>query len=72
MEAACQLKLKLWSDAKASCNLVLKDSSDNVKAVFRRAQADFGLKNYLECIRQGQIKNFVQAQFFWMEQIDLS
>ena len=57
-KAACQLKLKLFSEAKASCNIVLKDSSDNVKALFRRAQADFGLKNYMDCI--GDVKKVLE------------
>ncbi|CAK9000614.1 unnamed protein product [Durusdinium trenchii] len=50
-KAACQLKLELYSDAKASCSTVLKDSANNVKALFRRAQAEFGLKNYLDCVK---------------------
>ena len=47
--AACQLKLKLFSEAKASCDTVLKDDVHNVKALFRRAQANFGLKSFMEC-----------------------
>lgn len=47
--AACQLKLKLFSEAKASCDTVLKDDAHNVKALFRRAQAHFGLKSFMEC-----------------------
>lgn len=49
--AACQLKLGNFSEAKAACNGVLKEDSSNVKALFRRAQADLGLRNFEECIR---------------------
>ncbi|CAE7716879.1 FKBP62 [Symbiodinium pilosum] len=49
--AACQLKSKLFTDAKASCNTVLKDDSTNLKALFRRAQAELGLKNFGDCSR---------------------
>jgi len=48
--AAVQLKLKEYGEAKAACNSVLKDEKGNVKAVYRRAQADLGLKNFQECI----------------------
>lgn len=47
--AACQLKVGLFAEAKASCDTVLKDDSHNVKALFRRAQAQFALKMLLEC-----------------------
>ena len=47
--AACQLKLQLFAEAKASCDAVLKDDSHNVKALFRKAQAELGLKMFLEC-----------------------
>eukprot|EP00438_Fugacium_kawagutii_P035272 Skav209739 [mRNA] locus=scaffold2057:21048:24320:- [translate_table: standard] len=49
-KAACQLKLKLFFEAKASCDTVLKDDSHHVKALFRRAQAEFGLKNFDQCL----------------------
>merc|ERR1712039_291242 len=45
--AACQLQLKDFTAAKTSCNNALKAESLNVKALFRRAQAELGLKNYL-------------------------
>jgi len=50
-KAMCYLKLKDFSEAKKSCNAVLKDEVANVKAVYRRAQADYGLKNFQDCIR---------------------
>ncbi|CAJ1358104.1 unnamed protein product [Effrenium voratum] len=53
-KAACQLKLQLFTDAKASCNVVLKDSPGNVKALFRRAQAEFSLKNFLDAIKDAK------------------
>jgi len=49
-KALCFLKLKEYKDVKCACNSVLKDDQDNVKAVFRRAQAHFGLKDFEECI----------------------
>jgi len=50
-KAAVSLKLKDFAGAKTACEAVLKDDGLNVKATFRRAQAEYGLKNFLECIR---------------------
>jgi len=50
-KAACYLKLKEFSEAKKSCEAVLKEESQNVKAIYRRSQAEMGLKNFPECIR---------------------
>lgn len=50
-KAACYLKLFDFVEAKKACNLILKDEQQNVKAIFRRAQAELGLKNFSECIR---------------------
>lgn len=50
-KAACHLKLKQHQDARRCCNNVLKDESENRKALFRRAQAAFGLYEYAECLR---------------------
>ncbi|CAE8613642.1 unnamed protein product, partial [Polarella glacialis] len=49
--AACHLKLKAYVEAKTSCDSVLKDDPNNVKALYRRAQAELGLKNFEECVR---------------------
>ncbi|CAE6968872.1 FKBP65 [Symbiodinium natans] len=48
--AACLLKLQCFNEAKAACELVLEQQGDNLKALFRRAQAEIGLKNFVECI----------------------
>jgi len=50
-KAACYLKLQDYSEAKSACNAVLKDEKQNVKAMYRRAQAEHGLKNFSDCIR---------------------
>uniref|UniRef100_A0A3P8RNV7 peptidylprolyl isomerase n=1 Tax=Amphiprion percula TaxID=161767 RepID=A0A3P8RNV7_AMPPE len=44
--AACKLKMQLWQDALDSCNEALELSQANTKALFRRAQAWQGLKEY--------------------------
>jgi len=49
-KAACYLKIKEHSEAKKACDEVLKLESQNVKALYRRAQAQLGLKNFLDCI----------------------
>lgn len=50
-KAACFLKLQMFAEAKVACRLVLEEPScRNVKALFRRAQAEMGLKNFTECI----------------------
>merc|ERR1712070_1144046 len=36
---------------KKACATVLKEESQNVKALYRRAQAEHGLKNFSDCIR---------------------
>lgn len=58
-KAACFLKLQDYTEARSACNNVLKESANNVKALYRRAQAEFGLKNFQECIRD--CKSMVQA-----------
>merc|ERR1711879_21855 len=50
-KAACYLKLEDYPEAKKSCTAVLKDDGQNVKAVFRKAQAELHLQNFLECIQ---------------------
>merc|ERR1712061_346725 len=50
-KAACFLKLNDFPEAKKACDNVLKDDKQNVKAMYRRAQAEYHLKNYLESIR---------------------
>jgi FK506-binding protein 4/5 len=50
-KAAVLLKLKDFDEAKKACSAVIKDDSANVKAFFRRAQAELGLKNFQDCIR---------------------
>lgn len=48
--AACHLKVQDYSAAKKSCTNVLKDEAGNVKALFRRAQADVALKNFMDAM----------------------
>ena len=50
-KAMCYLKVKDFAQTKKSCNTVLKDDSRNIKALYRLAQAEFGLKNYDEATR---------------------
>ncbi|KAM9377336.1 peptidyl-prolyl cis-trans isomerase D isoform 1-T1 [Pholidichthys leucotaenia] len=44
--AACKLKMQLWQEALDSCTEVLELNEGNTKALFRRAQAWQGLKEY--------------------------
>eukprot|EP00932_Pfiesteria_piscicida_P003266 SRR837773.1318.p2 GENE.SRR837773.1318~~SRR837773.1318.p2 ORF type:complete len:153 (-),score=92.64 SRR837773.1318:23-430(-) len=44
------LKLEQWADAKAACEEVLKEDKCNVKALFRRGQAQLHLKNFADCL----------------------
>ncbi|XP_062406049.1 peptidyl-prolyl cis-trans isomerase D [Sardina pilchardus] len=44
--AACQLKLQLWQDAIDNCNEVVEMDETNTKALFRRAQAWQGMKEF--------------------------
>ncbi|XP_061541444.1 peptidyl-prolyl cis-trans isomerase D [Phycodurus eques] len=44
--AACKLKLQLWQETVDSCNEALALDKGNTKALFRRAQAWQGLKEY--------------------------
>uniref|UniRef100_A0A8C1WUW8 Peptidyl-prolyl cis-trans isomerase D n=1 Tax=Cyprinus carpio TaxID=7962 RepID=A0A8C1WUW8_CYPCA len=44
--AACKLKLKLWQEAIESCDEALELNQANTKALFRRAQAWQGLKEF--------------------------
>ena len=53
-KAACYLRLQEHAEAKKSCDEVLKEESKNVKALYRRAKAEFGLKNFQECILECQ------------------
>merc|ERR1712107_95563 len=50
-KAACFLKLREYADAKKSCDAVLKDQSNNVKAMYRKAQACYEMKDIQECTR---------------------
>ncbi|KAM8848595.1 peptidyl-prolyl cis-trans isomerase D [Synchiropus picturatus] len=44
--AACRLKLQLWQEALESCNEALELDHSSTKALFRRAQAWQGLKEF--------------------------
>lgn len=58
--AACYLKLREFAEAKESCNEILKDEPRNVKGLFRRAQAEIGLKNFFEAI--GDLKKVIDLE----------
>ena len=49
---------KDYSEAMEPRNSVLKDDPKNIKGLFRRAQANFGLGNFVETVRdlKGVIK----------------
>merc|ERR1712062_74653 len=57
--AACLLKKKDFSEARTACDSVLKDDANNVKALFRKANAEFGLKNFDETMRM--VKKVVEV-----------
>merc|ERR1712217_207245 len=57
--AACSLKSKDFAEVRKSCNNVLKEDSCNVKALFRRAQAHLGRKNFTDCI--SDLKKLVEV-----------
>ena len=44
--AACSLKLEKYESAKEDCSAVIEREVKNVKALFRRAQANAALKVY--------------------------
>lgn len=46
-KAACALKFNDYKTAQTSCNAVLKEESENMKALYRLAQAEFGLKDFI-------------------------
>ncbi|CAG5988921.1 unnamed protein product [Menidia menidia] len=48
--AACKLKMQLWQDALDSCDEALELNQANTKALFRRAQAWQGLKDYSKAL----------------------
>ncbi|XP_061691980.1 peptidyl-prolyl cis-trans isomerase D [Syngnathoides biaculeatus] len=48
--AACKLKLQQWQEAVDSCNEALALDKGNTKALFRRAQAWQGLKEYSQAM----------------------
>merc|ERR1711997_993843 len=50
MGAACYLKLKDFVEARAAADGALKQEATNVKALYRHAQAQIGLKNFMEAI----------------------
>merc|ERR1712070_1022360 len=48
--SACYLKMSKYAQAKAACDKVLEKDNMSVKALYRRAQANYGLKNWSDCI----------------------
>ena len=49
-KALCYLKVGDATEAKKACNAILKEDALNTKALFRMAQADVSMKNYIEAI----------------------
>jgi len=49
-KAACYLRVLEYVEARKACDTVLKEESRNVKALYRRAQAQNSLLNFQECI----------------------
>lgn len=43
-KAACHLQLKDYDDAAKECSIVLRDEPENVKVLFRLAQAQANMK----------------------------
>lgn len=58
-KAACFLKLGELTEARSACDAVLKEDKCNAKALYRRAQAELGLKNFTDCMRD--CKRIVEA-----------
>jgi len=48
--AACLLKLGDYAEAKVACNAAFEQDTLNLKAFYRRAQAERGLKNLAGCV----------------------
>merc|ERR1719491_1411378 len=49
--AACGLKLEEFYSASRHCDAVLKDNPQNLKALYRRAQASIGTKEFDDAVR---------------------
>uniref|UniRef100_A0A3B4GYR6 peptidylprolyl isomerase n=1 Tax=Pundamilia nyererei TaxID=303518 RepID=A0A3B4GYR6_9CICH len=62
--AACKLKMQLWQEALDSCNQALELSEGNTKALFRRAQAWQGLKEYNKAMKLEPIYKISNLFFF--------
>ncbi|GLI70658.1 hypothetical protein VaNZ11_015595 [Volvox africanus] len=58
--AALDIKQSHWKDALKHCNSVLEIDSQNVKALYRRAQAQMGLQALLEA--EQDLKNALYAE----------
>jgi len=49
-KAACYLKLKDFEEARSAAEGALKQEKNNVKALYRHAQAEIGLHNYMQAM----------------------
>jgi len=61
-KAACYLRVMEYVEARKACDTVLKEESQNVKALYRRAQAQNSLLNFQECIRDCKLIVEIDSQ----------
>jgi len=60
--AACHLKLRRYEEAKKACGEVLREDEDNVKALYRRAQAHLATKDVDDAVLDAKKVLLVEPQ----------